>query len=121
MDSTSTIARPGETRLLLLEAGILCFAERGYEATTIREIADRAGKLVSLIGYHFGNKENLYLSCFQHMFTRSPCSRFSLVCQDPEALRANRDLAAQQLRSIVRGMMVALFTQAGDPLASASW
>jgi hypothetical protein len=52
MDSSSTIGRPRETRLHLLEAGILCFAERGYEATTIREIADRAGKLVSLIGYH---------------------------------------------------------------------
>jgi AcrR family transcriptional regulator len=120
MDATPTIARPRDTRLQLLEAAILCFAERGYEATTIREIADRAGKLVSLIGYHFGNKENLYLSCFQHVFTRYPCSQLSLVCLEPEALRANQDLAAQQLRSIVRGMMVDLFAQAGDPLAEAT-
>jgi AcrR family transcriptional regulator len=120
MDSSATIAHPKETRLLLLEAGILCFAERGYEATTIREIADRAGKLVSLIGYHFGNKEHLYLSCFHYMFTRYPCSQFKVVCQDPESLRADRNLAAQVVRSIVRGMMVDLFAQAGDPLAEAT-
>jgi AcrR family transcriptional regulator len=120
MDATATMAHPKETRLLLLEAGILCFAERGYEATTIREIAERAGKLVSLIGYHFGNKEHLYLSCFKHMFTCYPCSQFNLACPDPQAIRADRDLAAQELRSIIRAMMVDLVTQAGDPLAEAT-
>ncbi|MDR3670121.1 MAG: CerR family C-terminal domain-containing protein [Holophaga sp.] len=120
MDPTATPAHPKETRQLLLEAAIFCFAERGYEATTIREIADRAGKLVSLIGYHFGNKEHLYLSCFQYMFTHYPCSQFELVCQDLQTLGSDRDLAAQELRLIVRGMMVDLFTKVGDPQAEAA-
>ena len=34
-------AHPSETRRLLLEAAILCFAEKGFEATTTREIAGR--------------------------------------------------------------------------------
>ena len=120
MDSAASLAHPNPTRQLLLEAGMLCFAERGYEATTIREIADRAGKLVSLIGYHFGSKENLYLACFQHMFTRYPCSPSNLACQDLQAIAADRHLAAQQLRCIIRGMMTDLFAQAGDPLAEAT-
>ena len=119
MDSAATMAHTKETRLLLLEAGILCFAERGYEATTIREIADRAGKLVSLIGYHFGNKERLYLCCFQHIFTRYPCSHFDLACQDPLATMADRHLAARELRSVIRAVMGDLYAQVGDPMAEA--
>jgi AcrR family transcriptional regulator len=36
------------------------FAERGYEATSIEEIAERAGVSKPVVYEHFGNKEALY-------------------------------------------------------------
>lgn len=36
------------------------FAQKGYSATTTRDIAKEAGTNLALINYHFGSKENLY-------------------------------------------------------------
>lgn len=36
------------------------FTQKGYNATTTRDIAKEAGTNLALINYHFGSKENLY-------------------------------------------------------------
>jgi AcrR family transcriptional regulator len=36
-----------------------CLLEKGYEATTARDIAKAAGVSLAAIGYHFGSKDNL--------------------------------------------------------------
>jgi len=54
---------PGkERRQLILEAALETFSERGYEGSTIKKIADRAGVNQALIYQHFKNKEDLYKS-----------------------------------------------------------
>lgn len=40
------------------------FAEKGYEGTSIREIADKADINISIIYYHFKSKELLYRTLF---------------------------------------------------------
>src|SRR2546423_13263180 len=45
-------------RKVLLAAGEL-FVERGYGATTLQEVADRAGVAVQTIYFVFGNKRSL--------------------------------------------------------------
>lgn len=49
-----------ETRLRILEAAAVVFAEHGFAATTIRMICGRAGVNLAAVNYHFGNKEGLY-------------------------------------------------------------
>ena len=50
--------RPGRERVAaLLEAASAVFAERGYEAATMTEIAARAGALVGSLYHFFPNKE----------------------------------------------------------------
>jgi AcrR family transcriptional regulator len=44
----------------LLEVAGPIFADRGYQATTIREICAGAGANVAAINYHFGDKLGLY-------------------------------------------------------------
>lgn len=44
----------------LLEAGLRCFADRGPEGVTIREIARLSGQNSAAITYYFGGKEGLY-------------------------------------------------------------
>jgi AcrR family transcriptional regulator len=59
-------ARPrnaAETRQRLLDSARRRFAEHGYAATTVREIADDAGVNVALISRYFDSKEGLFAAC----------------------------------------------------------
>src|SRR5919204_3835431 len=47
-------------RAQLIEIGRAVFAERGYEATYIEEIAERASISKPIVYEHFGGKEGLY-------------------------------------------------------------
>lgn len=49
---------------LLNEAEIL-FAQKGYNAVSVREITTAASCNVAAINYHFGSKQNLYLEVFR--------------------------------------------------------
>lgn len=51
--------RGEETRLRLLESARDLVAERGWEAVTVRAIAERAEVNLALIHYHFGSKAAL--------------------------------------------------------------
>lgn len=48
------------TEARLLAAAERLFAERGFAATSVREITSDAGTSVAAVNYHFGSKENLY-------------------------------------------------------------
>ena len=50
------------SRRALLDAAAALFDERGYDATTVREVGDRAGVDPALIARYFGGKEGLYLA-----------------------------------------------------------
>src|SRR3954462_888065 len=53
--------RPEEAgRDRILEAGRAVFGERGFDATSIAEIGERAGITKSLLYHHFGSKAGLY-------------------------------------------------------------
>ncbi|QQR40228.1 TetR/AcrR family transcriptional regulator [Devosia rhizoryzae] len=50
------------TKDQILEAARHAFAERGFDKTTVREIAAMAGVDPAMINHHFGNKEQLFLA-----------------------------------------------------------
>ena len=54
-------------RRILAGAGEL-FAERGFRATTMRDIAERAGVNLAAAHYHFGSKQALYLEVVRALF-----------------------------------------------------
>jgi len=49
-----------ERRVQLMEVGRSVFASHGYEATSIKEIAQKAGVSKPIVYEHFGAKEGLY-------------------------------------------------------------
>jgi AcrR family transcriptional regulator len=64
---------PGNSsRIRLVEAAILCFAEKGFDATGIREIAQKAQANSAMVQYHFGGKTGLYAAALRHIFSRRP-------------------------------------------------
>lgn len=60
---TYFVARPSQEHLIL-DAAVHCFAERGYDATRVQHIADRAGVSNGALYRHFSSKEALA----QHLF-----------------------------------------------------
>ncbi len=49
-----------DTQEKLLAAAGKLFCERGYAATSVRDIVSEAGVNLGSVNYHFGGKENLY-------------------------------------------------------------
>jgi len=54
-------------RQKLLAAGIDLFTTRGYSATSVREIVERAGLTKPALYYHFGSKDGIYLAILQEI------------------------------------------------------
>lgn len=52
-----------DTRTAIVEAAMRGFGEKGFAATSTREIATLAGTNVASIAYHFGGKEGLRTAC----------------------------------------------------------
>lgn len=55
------------TRKRLLETGLEAFGERGFDAVSTRELADKAGANQAAIPYHFGGKEGLYMAVVEDL------------------------------------------------------
>ena len=55
------MATADDTRERILESAASTFAEKGYDAATIRDICHKAGANQGAINYHFGDKEQLYV------------------------------------------------------------
>lgn len=49
----------------ILSAARALFEEKGFDLTSVREIATKADVNVALINYHFGSKENLLLAIME--------------------------------------------------------
>jgi AcrR family transcriptional regulator len=64
-------AQKPSTRARLLEAAAAVFARKGYGDATVAEICDEAGANISAVNYHFGTKEELYRSAWQHAFIQA--------------------------------------------------
>lgn len=58
--SRKTQQRALDTRAAIKAAGAELFATRGYRATGVRDIAERAGCNQALVSYHFKGKGGLY-------------------------------------------------------------
>ncbi len=54
-----------QTRLMI--AAKCLFAEKGFNGTTVKELADAAHVNISLISYHFGGKEGLFRACLEQI------------------------------------------------------
>ena len=50
-----------DTRRRILQAAGRIFADRGFDAATIKQITDAAKANVAAVNYHFGSKRRLYL------------------------------------------------------------
>lgn len=64
-------AKTAEVRQKILDAALSVFAESGYRATTMKEIAERAGISQRGLVHHFKNKGDLLLEIVEHRDAQS--------------------------------------------------
>ena len=53
------------TKERILDTAEVLFAQKGYQAVSVREITSAARCNLAAVNYHFGKKENLYLEVFR--------------------------------------------------------
>ena len=91
--------RRGETsRAVILQAALDLFQQRGYEATTMRAIADHAGVSLGSSYHYFPSKEHLVLEFYRHTHELHAEAIKPLLARE-------RDLAAR-LRGTIRAVVV---------------
>jgi TetR/AcrR family transcriptional regulator, regulator of cefoperazone and chloramphenicol sensitivity len=95
--------RPSEiTRDRIMKTAVRLFAERGYEATSIRTLAAKAHVNQAAINYHFKTKDGLYREILRaaiHALTKDQLSH----AQETQAMpreRALGEFVRQQLRPL---------------------
>jgi AcrR family transcriptional regulator len=102
-------ARRGDaaTRARLLRAASELFAERGFHATTVRDIAARAGANVAAGHYHFGSKRDLYVEVLRENFAAigAELERAGARLSDAELDRLPRAALERLLRARIEVML----------------
>jgi AcrR family transcriptional regulator len=96
--------RGEKTRSRILDAAAECFAARGYEGATVREICRGAGVNVASVNYFFGSKEKLYVEVFGRVIgmTVGPLLHLADGVRDPESWHcAIRTWAASMLGAVM--------------------
>jgi AcrR family transcriptional regulator len=89
--------RAEQTRAAITEAALALFRERGYEAATMRAIAQRAGVSTGNAYYYFGSKEELV----QEFYSRNQAAH---LAASRGVLSTQFDLAAR-LAGTVRALI----------------
>jgi AcrR family transcriptional regulator len=72
------------TQQKLLDSAIEAFAENGFEGTSTRDIADRAGVHHPLITYHFKNKDQLWRAATNKVFREFNISLAKAMAEIPD-------------------------------------
>ena len=79
--------RSDRSRAALLEAALALFSSQGYRATSVRDIAERAGMSTGSVYHHFRDKEAIFQTLLDHFWRRHGDSRTSPCCESSRTAR----------------------------------
>lgn len=74
-----------DIRNRILKVANELFADKGFEGTSIRDIAKEAHVNIAMVSYYFGNKEGLYLECISN-FAKGKVEHLRQTLGQPETL-----------------------------------
>jgi len=104
------------TKERILEAALMLFADRGYEATTMRDVAREAGASLGLAYRYFASKEEFALALYMRLaeeseeWAREGLAGGTIAERFDWAMVAKLDQVSPH-----RGPLAALLTRALDP------
>ncbi|MBN1970066.1 MAG: TetR/AcrR family transcriptional regulator [Candidatus Delongbacteria bacterium] len=74
----------------ILEAANEVFKEKGYDGTSMQEIADKAGVNKSMLHYYYRSKDKLFHKVFQSIFSKFVSATAGIFSQDLDILEKIR-------------------------------
>jgi len=120
MDAPARTPRGEQTRAAIFGAALELFQERGYEATTMRAIAARAGVSLGSSYHYFPTKSHLVLAFYRHVHERHQAACAPVLSRE-------RDLTAR-LRGVIRAAVMtcepfhdvsaSIFSTVADPASA---
>lgn len=98
------------TKDALLSAAIEVFADKGFDAATVRDICGKAKANVAAVNYHFGGKDALYVAVLEEIFPKE------------EYLGASDTSlpAEERLRAYLTGMATEIYER-GNGMVTQGW
>ena len=99
----------------LLSAAKAVFAEKGFDAASIRDITTQAKCNVAAVNYHFGSKENLYNELFRRLLTEMREIRIKSI-DTVMAQKEPKPSLEQLLHAFSVAFLEPFFDQASGPL-----
>ena len=105
-----------DTKQRILDTAERLFSDKGFPATSMRDITQEAGANLAAVNYHFGSKEALMIAVLER--STAPVNRARLERLD--ALEAAAGDAPVQTEQIVRAFLTPVFEKwcewgQGDP------
>lgn len=91
-----------ETKAKILDAAERTFADRGFEATSLRTVISEAGVNLAAVHYHFGSKEELVRAVFARRFEPINADRLARL----DALELASGHAAVAVPEILRAFLL---------------
>ncbi len=92
-----------DKRVHIIETAMDLFAGKGYEGTSIRDIAEKASVNLAMVSYYFGSKEKLFENIVEY---KSSVTRGIL----DEILKNNKLSAIEKIYAIIDSYVEKLFT-----------
>lgn len=83
-----------ETRRMLLDAALGAFAQRGYDAMSVRDLARELGVSHNLIRHYYGSKQELWRAALDQGFSTSARELVDLI--ETSTLNADWETAVRQ-------------------------
>ncbi|MEU7401893.1 TetR/AcrR family transcriptional regulator [Streptomyces sp. NPDC044948] len=109
MDGTKQ-QRRGNTRQRIQDVALELFAERGYEKTSLREIAERLDVTKAALYYHFKTKEEIIVSAFEDL-TQPMADLIEWGQRQPHTLETKQEVVRRYNQSLVDAAPLFRFIQ----------
>jgi len=97
--SNNIVTKTESVKATILKEAASLFSERGYERTSMREIAERTGVSKPAIYYHFANKQSLFEELINTSFEISKQRMEEIANSDHDPIQQLKDLAIARFRS----------------------
>jgi TetR/AcrR family transcriptional regulator, regulator of cefoperazone and chloramphenicol sensitivity len=88
--------RGDETRARIIAAALEVFGRNGFDGSSTRMLAERAGVTLPALHYYFDSKEGVYLACAEHIADRMQAHLGATTARIAQAL-ARQELPSAQV------------------------
>ena len=89
-----------DLKVEIIQAAAKLFAEKGFDKTSTREIANLSNANISLISYHFGGKEGLYVEVLR-TFAKEIRDGLLQIADEFERSELTRDFFIEEIGRLV--------------------